>query len=361
MEAIVNHQYNYILFYSAKAGCTSLRSLYLELHNDEMSQAEIASLDGYHNLHEVHPFDVTQKYSGYFKFLITRNPYTRIVSAFLDQYAYIRNSGVQAMLEKVPPEGKEPINFIDFLHYLKTVPDELRDPHFQTQSYFVYDNYFPKRRNIFKRGRMASKMNYQGDIAELNQHLHETYRKIFSSKPTRLALANEKIDELQKMNSSFYSKQDFSKAAEMPVQELNKMIFPPRPQDFYASQEAQDLIGEIYADDFIFFNYSRNDLPLRQASSELNDLPEDFDWQTYLLISPDLQLAGMTSERQVIRHYLEFGRYEAKRGYKIEAPEGFMWQQYLEINRAKIPEEIDNEYDALIHYLGYGVRQDLQY
>lgn len=361
MEAVVNNKSKYILFYSAKAGCTSLRSLYLDLHKEEMSPNELEQLNGYHNLHEVHEFDVNQNYSGFYKFLITRNPYTRIVSAFLDQYVYARNEVMQAMLDDFPATDGEPTNFLEFLQYLKKVPDESRDPHFQTQAYFFYDAYFPKRRNIFKRGRMATKLNYRGDISELNQHLQKVYRKVFKKDSRLFDLAMSKTAALQKMNSSFYDKESYENAALLDIQELDQMIYPPKPQDFYASSEVRDLIADIYADDFRMFNYSLKEIPLKRAASELDVVPRDFDWQTYLLISPDLQLANIVSERAVTRHYLEFGRHESQRSYKLEAPVGFEWRRYLEINRGRVPDEIDNERDALIHYLGYGQRQGLYF
>jgi len=134
---LVNQKYKYMVLYSAKSGCTSLRSLYLSVHKDEMSEAQLASLDWYHNLSEIQPYDGTADYSDYYVYTITRNPYSRIVSAFLDQYVFARNPGVQTMMDECPPTIR-PNNFIEFLEYLTSVPDAQRDTHFQTQSYFPY-------------------------------------------------------------------------------------------------------------------------------------------------------------------------------------------------------------------------------
>ena len=50
MIPIVNKKYKYILLYSAKSGCSSIRSLYLDLHRDEMSEEQLSGLNFYHNL-----------------------------------------------------------------------------------------------------------------------------------------------------------------------------------------------------------------------------------------------------------------------------------------------------------------------
>jgi hypothetical protein len=72
-----------------------------------------------------------------------------------------------------------------------------------------------------------------------------------------------------------------------------------------------------------------------------------------------LPLAGITNQRSVIRHYLEFGRFEATpRAYKIEAPEGFDWQRYLQLNTDLKAEGILTEMAATQHYISYGIRQD---
>mmetsp|Transcript_3827 Transcript_3827/g.11047 ORF Transcript_3827/g.11047 Transcript_3827/m.11047 type:complete len:533 (-) Transcript_3827:775-2373(-) len=41
-------------------------------------------------------------------------------------------------------------------------------------------------------------------------------------------------------------------------------------------------------------------------------LPKDFDWKTYMLYHPDLQVVGITSEEQAKDHYLKQGRAEGR-------------------------------------------------
>ena len=355
MQAVVNHQYKYIMCYSAKVGCTSQRLLYMALHGSEINAEQAGLLVNYHNLNEVFPFDTRHDYSSYFKFCITRNPYGRIISAFLDQFVYARNQGVDEMLASNQPVSQIN-NFIEFLKYLKTVPDGERDSHFQTQAFFQHDIKILTTRRYFKKPKFAAmRLNYVGDIASLDTHLKKVYRRIFKRNTVMRDLAIQQIVKIQKRNSSFYGSENYNNASEIRVNELAKMVYPPRPQDFLNSAKAKQLIQDIYARDFELFNYNPRQVPHKKPSPELAAIPKDFDWQTYLLLSPDLQLDGATTEPAVIRHYLEFGQYESdRRHYKIKAPEGFAWQDYLETHADLRAAGIDSERDAIIHYLSYG-------
>jgi hypothetical protein len=64
------------------------------------------------------------------------------------------------------------------------------------------------------------------------------------------------------------------------------------------------------------------------------------------------------NERTVIRHYLEFGRFESvPRAYRIEAPDGFDWRRYLSLNDDLPAAGITTELAAIEHYISYGIRE----
>lgn len=359
MHCVVNDDYQYIMFYSAKAGCTSMRTLYLAVHAHEMKDEELAQLKNYHNLNEVFAYDPTKDYRNYFKYYISRNPYGRVVSAFLDQYTFAQNSGVQAMFEKAPPVNGMPQTFLEFLEYLKGVPDADRDSHFQTQSYFVCADRVLTRRPVYRRLRPGEiLLNYVGDISGFNTHLKKVFKRIFKKSTQMKKLAIAEISKVKKMNSSFYGDTTYRNAATLSIEELDSLVFAPKPQDFFIDKRAQTLVEEIYAEDFIQFSYDPKKIPVKSASPEIAAVPDDFDWQTYLLLSPDLPPNGINNERTVTRHYLEFGRHETNsRFYKIKAPQGFDWQTYLQLNPDLTAAGIDNERDAIIHYLSFGIHE----
>lgn len=364
MIPIVNDKYKYIVLYSAKAGCTSLRKLYLDVHGDELSETQLQKLDKYHNLNEVHLFDPSADYSDYLTYAITRNPYSRAVSAYLDQYVYARNAGVRKMLEDHPPQNGEPQNFIDFLHYLKTVPDALRDSHFQSQAYFghadmVVTKASPRYRFLGQKPAHAFGVKYSGDIAGFNQHTEKVFKRIFKRDKSKLHLALKKVHRLKRRNSSFYGEQEYLSAASMPLSELDEIVYAPKPQDFYVDEQAISLVNEIYSNDFDLFLYQRNEIPHKAASKEISLVPKDFDWRVYLRLNPDLPHDEIYNERSVVRHYLEFGRFETHlRAYKIEAPSGFDWQRYLSLHDDLPKAGITTELAAIEHYISYGIREE---
>jgi hypothetical protein len=362
---VVNQKYKYILLYIAKAGCTSLRSLYLSVHSGDMSDEQRSSLDWYHNLNEVQPFDAAADYSDYYVYCITRNPYSRVVSAFLDQYVYARNAGVRAMMQDCPPSGLDPDNFIEFLEYLVTVPDEQRDIHFQTQSFFPYaDSVITQPSSIRykftgKKPSNAFGVNYVGDIAKLDSHIRKVFKRIFKGDKAKHQFALNELDKIERKNVSFYGAQDFVSAGTLSVETLNKQVFAPKPQDFFSTPRAIELVKELYREDFRLFGYTQGDIPKKLATKEIALIPDDFDWKMYLRLNPDLPHAGIDNERAVVRHYLQFGRFEiTPRAYKIEAPEGFDWQRYLTLNPDLKEQGISEQDAAIEHYISYGIRQE---
>lgn len=355
MECVVNDKYKYIMFYGAKAACTSLRNLYLAIHRDEMSEQQLGELDSYHNLNVVCPFEPDADYSNYYKFYISRNPYERVVSAFLDQYTFAKYQSVQAMLDASPPPNDEPQTFIEFLHYLRDVPDYLRDSHFQTQSHFGYKEILKSKPKLRRMLPDQLALNFYGDVRGFNDHLKKIYTKIFAKYPDMREKALAEIPNIPRMNNLIYGEDDWPDAANMSPEKLRSLPYVVKPQDFYTGTETRDLVQEIYAKDFDMFAYDAEIVPEKKPSSELALMPADFDWRTYRTLNPDLPEQGVDNERQLNHHFLMYGRSEArKRFYKFDLPDKFEWQTYLQLNADLQEAGIDNERDAAIHYLAYG-------
>ena len=82
-------------------------------------------------------------------------------------------------------------------------------------------------------------------------------------------------------------------------------------------------------------------------------IPDDFDWQIYLKINPDLSIQTQEFARS---HYLEYGISESRRYSAL--PDDFNWHAYLKIN----PDlTIQTPEFARSHYLEYGIGEKRSY
>ncbi|MEO0368743.1 MAG: sulfotransferase family 2 domain-containing protein [Pseudomonadota bacterium] len=219
MVPIVNHDHGYVMLYSAKVACTALRELYLRLHQDEFNEAQRLELNSYHNLNTVFKYELWNRYPNYKKFIFTRNPYSRIVSAFLDQYVYARGERVHKMLREHPPiNQQEPQTFLEFLRYLEALEDKDRDSHFQTQSYFGFLPYvLTKNKWRYKLSRIQTKrdlfINDCSDVSQINTVLPEIYGNIFAERPDKLKIVTDWVANNKPRNSIYYAEQEYPDAA----------------------------------------------------------------------------------------------------------------------------------------------------
>ena len=136
MLPIYDDQRELILFWSPKCGCTCLKNLYFRvvLKKKWLSPHPMESYGKWNKL----------KYDKYKKFLLCRNPYSRIVSCFFDQYVYRKASK--------PYHVKETFKgFVDILydHFVNHNHNEVVDfhhtaPQFADQYFgdLSFDNWF---------------------------------------------------------------------------------------------------------------------------------------------------------------------------------------------------------------------------
>ena len=88
----------------------------------------------------------------------------------------------------------------------------------------------------------------------------------------------------------------------------------------------------------------------------MNKLPDNFDWNNYLLLNTDLTF---TTEEQCNNHYLHYGINE-NRIYILDIPDDFDWKIYLEIN-PDLATNCCDSYNAINHYIKYGRNENRQY
>lgn len=88
MQFLVSERYKFLLGWSAKCGCSSIKKWFLHLHEiEEPADGNIHKFIGYGNTaYSRVEWSSPDRYADYKKFLIVRNPYKRLISGFVNKY-----------------------------------------------------------------------------------------------------------------------------------------------------------------------------------------------------------------------------------------------------------------------------------
>jgi len=238
-------KYNYIAYYSTKAGCSSLRHLFLDLHKDELpldSQSQVISHNA-KNFFKIHEnVDVTKIK----QFILVRNPYLRAVSMYINKYVG-ENSHIKKSMKEKDVTNKYGESFLSFLKFLKSLKKKNLlnkiDGHMYEQSYEYNPN---DKIQIIK-------------LENFEEGIKKFYRKKFKEDTSFL----NKVDELfsENIKSYFSNKtkiQNNSEQKDVTNVEFSEKtdVVIPNYNGFY-NKETKELVDSIFHDDFVNFEYEK--------------------------------------------------------------------------------------------------------
>lgn len=177
--------------------------------------------------------------SDYFKFVIVRNPWTRLVSTYLNLFVRLfekkrvtqlaRDSAKYIYGENDFEKYEDSITFVQFVNYLCNTDDKYIDPHCKSQHFFLG----------------GVKYDFIGRMENLSHDLEYIKNKL------NLDL------ELPKVNKTDYSLSlekinNYSNLSPSQLRSLETGL--PSYQNFY-TPELIDLVGQRYAKDIEMFGY----------------------------------------------------------------------------------------------------------
>lgn len=178
--------------------------------------------------------------SAFSKILIARNPYSRVVSAYIDKICgEDKNSNMsQEVVNKNGVNGE--LTFANFLEYLSSTPEKDQNRHWRRQTYIVDDvkiDYIVRLENLEK------------EMSDLSSVIGTSNLDSFTTRRQANNYAFEaRWDSLDVANSSQVQIIEMSKAiGSFPIHEL-----------FLKNKEIRDKIKEIYAKDFELLPYDIN-------------------------------------------------------------------------------------------------------
>jgi hypothetical protein len=231
-------KYNYAALYSSKAGCSSIRYLFMDLHKDELSEKDRSD----YNRHDIKSlFPLTTDIKTIPNFLVIRNPYLRVVSMFTSKFIGDNNL-IKRKFNKY--KIKYGNSFLNFLVVLKDLKDKEMlnkvDCHIAQQSNKV--DFSLEGTSIIDLD------NFESGIKSFySKHFRDSdlYKKVKSiiSEPDNYLHSNKTA------KTSLYENEDASK-----IEFTDTNNIPPY-KSFYRNTKVKALVDYIYAEDFKNFNY----------------------------------------------------------------------------------------------------------
>lgn len=239
---LVNHKYKLIYCPIPKNACTLFRTMMIQQSDDfdryeelQLSIHEYMSVENmglrltdFSYLH--HP--------EYFKFVILRNPFERLVSAYLDKIAKHKQpeSFAQKLIENVyksmemTPDIEQSITFSQLVRYLAKTEDKKINEHWRSQHTFL--------------GLGLFKFDYIGQFEKLDSVLKYLERK-FGFQITRDVSKHHNQPEYITSYGNYDSQEKFPKKY---PEELRKLAGVPTSNQFF-TPELEQLVRERYAAD----------------------------------------------------------------------------------------------------------------
>ena len=156
---------------------------------------------------EAKKFKPKYKYESYYHFLFVRNPWSRLVSFYIDKFETKKNQG-EYIMSKYGIQNICSMKFEDFVKFIENVPDGYCDFHFLPYHYHI---------NL-------QKTDFVGRLEKFEDDMRHVLNII----------APDRHIEIPKLNSSEYEKKSY--------------------RDYY-TDETRDIVARKYAKDIELFNY----------------------------------------------------------------------------------------------------------
>ena len=138
---IASEKHKYMIYLSPKCGCTLVRDVFVKTHRDEFPSANK------HNIHNLYTIKKGEE-KDYDRYMIYRNPYSRILSLYFDKVVrYYSDIPHPMKMESIPKHfGDNCPNFIEFLDAMIGLKEASKTEHINhhfTDQVSSFDKWLP--------------------------------------------------------------------------------------------------------------------------------------------------------------------------------------------------------------------------
>lgn len=243
---LVEHSHKIIYCPIGKNACTLLKNMLLTIspEQEKYQQSKLKMheyIDKHKDFFTLKDFSYLDR-SDYFKFIVIRNPFKRLVSTYVDKFVNRRNNKDPHALPVIKnvykyfglePNYARSITFSQFIDYLLRTDDRHLDGHWRPQSvYFTSD---------------LVKFDFIGQFEKLDTVINHLEKQL-----------NIKIDaNISKHRLDYKDFASKEKFYNIYPEQLSKLPATPRSQQFYIPQ-LEEKVKIRYAEDIAIYEQEFN-------------------------------------------------------------------------------------------------------
>lgn len=218
----ISLQYKYIYVETPKVACSTIKSTLqkLELQDiglyrenfEDIHKREFSPLL---KVQQMADFDTFLQKKDIFKFCFVRNPYSRVLSAYLDKIVGNQSHKGRILLELGHDIDalKQEVSFEEFLAVLSKQTVLTMDPHWRVQYYQTFQDYIDY-------DFIGKFENFEEDFVYVGKNISDKFHKYYMSEKRHSTDANTMLDE-------------------------------------YYTNELKEIVYNIYKKDFDYFGYKK--------------------------------------------------------------------------------------------------------